>query len=171
MPPSEAPPVRLRPASAADAERLAALDAEGEVGRYIFADSPAEHVERLSRPDERVLVGEDTDGGFLGYVIFRGVENPHRSRELMRLAVARRGAGVGRRLLDAAVRYGFAELDAHRVWLDVFTDNARAWALYRAYGFVEEGRHRECVHHPELGWRSLVVLSLLEHEAATAPAS
>lgn len=176
MPPNETAAIRLRAAAPGDGERLAALDAEGEVGRFVFANSPSEHVERLARPDERVLIGEDADGGFLGYVIFRGIRNPHRSRELMRLAAARRGAGLGRRLLDAAVRYAFAELDAHRVWLDVFSDNERAWGLYRAYGFVEEGRQRECVHHPALGWRDLVVLSLLDREAvalgaATAPAS
>ncbi len=53
----------------------------------------------------------------------------------------RRGQGLGTRLLqatlDAAWAYGFL-----RVELGVFSHNARAYALYKKFGFVEEGVSR-----------------------------
>jgi L-phenylalanine/L-methionine N-acetyltransferase len=47
-------------------------------------------------------------------------------------------AGAGHGLTDAADRW----LGILRIELTVFTDNARAIALYRRYGFVLEGTHR-----------------------------
>lgn len=53
----------------------------------------------------------------------------------------RRGQGIGTRLLhatlDAAWAYGFL-----RVELGVFSHNARAYALYKKIGFVDEGISR-----------------------------
>jgi hypothetical protein len=57
----------------------------------------------------------------------------------------------------------FRDLGAHRFWLDVRSANARALALYRSEGFVEEGRLRESVKSGA-GFDSLIVLSLLESE-------
>lgn len=53
---------------------------------------------------------------------------------------ALRGAGVGRALMDAAIQWAEETPALSRVCLTVFDDNARAIRLYRAMGFVEEGR-------------------------------
>jgi RimJ/RimL family protein N-acetyltransferase len=50
-----------------------------------------------------------------------------------------RGRGVGSALLAAAVEWA-RKHDVHKLSLDVFPDNAAAIALYRKFGFVEEGR-------------------------------
>ena len=57
------------------------------------------------------------------------------------MAVARdwRGRGVGSALLDAAIGWS-RERGLHKLSLGVFAHNARAIALYRKFGFVEEGR-------------------------------
>lgn len=52
-----------------------------------------------------------------------------------------RGAGIGRRLLDAAVR-GAREAGLSRVELEVFSSNTIAIKLYERYGFAREGLHR-----------------------------
>ena len=57
----------------------------------------------------------------------------------------------------------FRDLGAHRFWLDVKARNARALALYRSEGFVEEGRLRESVRSGD-GYDSLIVMSMLEPE-------
>jgi ribosomal protein S18 acetylase RimI-like enzyme len=50
-----------------------------------------------------------------------------------------RGRGVGSALLDAAI--GLAhEQGLHKLCLEVFAHNTAAIALYRRYGFAEEGR-------------------------------
>ena len=57
------------------------------------------------------------------------------------MAVARewRGRGVGSALLAAAIEWA-RERDLHKLSLGVFAHNAGAIALYRKFGFVEEGR-------------------------------
>jgi RimJ/RimL family protein N-acetyltransferase len=57
------------------------------------------------------------------------------------MAIARpwRGRGVGSALLDAAIEWA-RERDLHKLSLGVFPHNAAGLALYRKYGFVEEGR-------------------------------
>lgn len=56
------------------------------------------------------------------------------------MAVARewRGRGVGSALLEAAIAWA-RERGLHKLSLSVFPHNAAAIALYRKYGFVEEG--------------------------------
>jgi RimJ/RimL family protein N-acetyltransferase len=57
------------------------------------------------------------------------------------LAVARewRGRGVGSALLAAAIEWA-RERGLHKLSLSVFAHNTAAIALYRKFGFVEEGR-------------------------------
>jgi len=57
------------------------------------------------------------------------------------MAIARewRGCGVGSALLAAAIEWA-RERGLHKLSLGVFPHNAGAIALYRKFGFVEEGR-------------------------------
>ncbi|HXD20804.1 MAG TPA: GNAT family N-acetyltransferase [Vicinamibacterales bacterium] len=66
----------------------------------------------------------------------------HGGRLGMGIAREFRGNGIGRRLLDAAVR-GAREAGLSRVELDVFSSNTSAVRLYERYGFVREGLHRK----------------------------
>ena len=50
-----------------------------------------------------------------------------------------RGHGVGSALLAAAIGWA-RERELHKLCLSVFPHNARGIALYRRFGFVEEGR-------------------------------
>jgi ribosomal protein S18 acetylase RimI-like enzyme len=57
------------------------------------------------------------------------------------MAVARewRGRGVGSALVQAAIKWS-REQGLHKLSLEVFSHNEAAIALYRKFGFVEEGR-------------------------------
>lgn len=55
---------------------------------------------------------------------------------------AHAGRGVGTALLAAAIACADQSLGLRRLELQVFADNAAAIALYRKFGFVEEGRSR-----------------------------
>ena len=57
------------------------------------------------------------------------------------MAIARewRGRGVGSALMAAAIDWA-RERGLHKLSLSVFAHNAAGIALYRKYGFVEEGR-------------------------------
>ncbi|WP_323119119.1 GNAT family N-acetyltransferase [Burkholderia alba] len=52
------------------------------------------------------------------------------------------GRGVGTALMAALVGRADRALGLRRIELTVFADNARAIALYRRFGFAEEGRSR-----------------------------
>jgi putative acetyltransferase len=52
------------------------------------------------------------------------------------------GKGLGDLLMTAIVHHADRWLDLRRIELTVFTDNARAIALYRRHGFAIEGTHR-----------------------------
>ncbi len=53
------------------------------------------------------------------------------------------GKGYGRDAMEVLLRFGFHELNLHRIGLAVFSYNARAVALYESLGFVREGTVRE----------------------------
>jgi ribosomal protein S18 acetylase RimI-like enzyme len=57
----------------------------------------------------------------------------------MAVAVPCRGRGVGSALLSAAIEKARSE-GLHKLSLEVFPHNDAAIALYRKFGFVEEGR-------------------------------
>ena len=56
---------------------------------------------------------------------------------------ARWGQGYGREAMELILRYGFDELNLHRIQLTVFEYNDRAIALYEKLGFRREGVYRE----------------------------
>lgn len=57
----------------------------------------------------------------------------------MMVAARWRGRGVGSALVAAAIEWARAQ-GMHKLSLSVFPHNAAAIALYRKFGFVEEGR-------------------------------
>ena len=75
-------------------------------------------------------------------VAFGGVDPSSYGYGEINMAVAHewRGRGVGSSLMEAAIEWA-RERGLHKLSLSVWPHNAAAIALYRKYGFVEEG-HR-----------------------------
>jgi RimJ/RimL family protein N-acetyltransferase len=129
-----------------------------------------QHEGAVRFPDFRHFIVEAGDEWpSAGFVILQGCRNPHGSVELKRLVLQPKGRGFGRACVRLLAAMAFRDLGAHRFWLDVKERNARALALYRDEGFVEEGRLRESVRS-DAGYESLIVMSMLreEHEARLA---
>ncbi|HEU4404376.1 MAG TPA: bifunctional GNAT family N-acetyltransferase/class I SAM-dependent methyltransferase [Polyangiaceae bacterium] len=80
------------------------------------------------------------------------------------------GRGVGRRLLDEAVRVGFGYLDLQRIELEVYVDNAAAIRLYERAGFVREGTKRRNAIRDGVHVDGHVMALLNPHVAGAAPA-
>jgi RimJ/RimL family protein N-acetyltransferase len=45
--------------------------------------------------------------------------------------------------MQTLLRYGFQQLNLHRIYLRVFSENQRAVHLYEKLGFQQEGRWRQ----------------------------
>lgn len=153
----------IRPAVAADADRLSAL---GEVTfRETFMDggfaipypaedlaawlpvayAPAKFAERIAGPDHAVWIAEDAAGAPVGYATAGPCGLPHpdvraAEGELYQLYVARagQGTGLGARLFDAAI--GWLERAGPRtLWLGVWSGNLKAQHFYARRGFARVG--------------------------------
>lgn len=126
-----------------------------------------QHEAAIRFPDFRHFVVEAGPGWpAAGFVILQGCRNPHGAVELKRLVLQPKGQGYGRACVRLLAEMAFRDLGAHRFWLDVKGRNARAQALYRRLGFVEEGRLRDAVRTSE-GFDDLIVMSMLEGEHTT----
>jgi diamine N-acetyltransferase len=162
--------VRLRPTMLSDLDFVASVEDDPANRPFITPWERVQHEGAVRFPDFRHFIVEAGEGyPSAGFVILQGCRNPNASIELKRIVLRPKGQGYGRACLRLLVQMAFRDLGAHRFWLDVRSANARALALYRSEGFVEEGLLRESVRNGS-GFDSLVVLSVLkdEYEAAVA---
>ena len=75
----------------------------------------------------------------IGFAILRDWNVPERTTQIRRVAVAKPGQGLGRRLVGAVLDAVFSETTAHRVYLGLFVGNDRARRAYAGAGLIAEG--------------------------------
>jgi RimJ/RimL family protein N-acetyltransferase len=69
-------------------------------------------------------------------------------------------------MLRGILDYVFQELQAHRLWLDVFETNTRAQHVYESLGFRREGVLREAIYRDgEYHTQWLMAILDCEYEA------
>lgn len=73
------------------------------------------------------------------------------------------GKGYGTEAMRILLRYAFNELNLHRVSLDVFEYNPRAYQSYLKAGFKEEGRRRMWLNRAGKRW-DLIYMGILRSE-------
>jgi diamine N-acetyltransferase len=153
----------LRPAVAADIPLIAALERRAEFRPFVGQWSEERHLQTLSSGDARYFVSELEGGTLQAFALIRGIQEASRSIELKRLVIATPGKGLGRQILKQLMRIVFEEFRAHRMFLDVYEDNARARHVYESLGFVYEGIMREAGERDEQ-FVSLHLMSMLDRE-------
>jgi ribosomal protein S18 acetylase RimI-like enzyme len=141
----------VRPATPGDEAALAALDEL--TWSWLSSPGPAPpsgtpFFDARTQPED-VLVA-DAGGTVAGYVRIGHPTSVPSNRHVVAITgiavdPARRGAGIGRALVDAAAREAAAR-GARRLTLRVLAPNAPARALYERAGFVVEGVLREEFH-------------------------
>jgi [ribosomal protein S18]-alanine N-acetyltransferase len=128
--------VTLRPATAADAPAMAALEAQ-----LFGADawSEAAVLAEVEGPGRHAVVAVD-DGQVVGYAVTMGSAD---LVDLQRIGVhpERQRQGVARTLLEDSLTHAREE-GATRMLLEVSAENAAALAFYAAADFVEIDRRR-----------------------------
>jgi diamine N-acetyltransferase len=156
--------LRLRPTLLDDLDYVLTLERAPENLPFITPWDRTQHEAAVRFPDIRHFIIEaGEDWAASGFVILIGLRSPHRSLELKRIVVSNKGQGIGRACLRMVMRMAFEDFSAHRLWLDVKSNNARARHVYESAGFTVEGVLRECLSDRD-EWLSLTVLSLLVSE-------
>jgi [ribosomal protein S18]-alanine N-acetyltransferase len=127
--------MRIRPATEADLDDIAALQADApEASQW----RPRDYLEHLT------LLAEDAQGRAAGFVVVRSVApGEHEVLNLVVDAACRR-QGVGLALLAGA-----GAIEAGRYFLEVRESNRGAREFYRGAGFAEAGRRRGYYASPE----------------------
>lgn len=168
--------VNLRPIDLGDAARYVAWFNDREVTRHLQMRYPLSLLaeegwirEQYGRPMAYGSGGnyaiETKDGVHLGGVGFHYV-NPENRKATLGITIGDKrywSKGYGTDAMLTLLRFGFDEMNLHRIDLSVDEDNARAIACYRKCGFVEEGRLR---HHRYAhgGYRDQLWMGLLRDE-------
>jgi ribosomal-protein-alanine N-acetyltransferase len=124
------------------------LPAVAEIEREVFSDPWSEKSfrEALAHPSIYFVAARGDADELLGYVVAWFVAD---EGQIANLAVAPSGwgCGIGRSLLDAALREAVLR-KATEVYLEVRDSNERARRLYRSRGFEEVGRRRGYYRRP-----------------------
>jgi ribosomal protein S18 acetylase RimI-like enzyme len=127
----------IRAARPDDGPALQAIDR----ATWSWDVSPAPVGAAAYRPEETLVA--ELDGEVAGYVALGAATPLESNRHVVHVrglavAPAYQGRGIGRALVEAAVRVA-RERGARRVTLRVLAPNVAARALYEACGFVVEG--------------------------------
>jgi len=144
------PGFTIRTATAADAEALVAIiDEVSREGRFFLrskfrqdTDVEAAFIELTIRHGGTILVAE-ADGRVVGWLTLQRDKTPFRRHIcLLGMGVLKpfRGQGIGRKLVNEALRFARASEGIERIELSVRATNTAAIALYQSAGFAYEGR-------------------------------
>ena len=144
--------ISVRRATVADAEAFAAMLGHPEVFPQLLQMPHANPelwrtrlADNVGKPD-LLLVAVTADGQVVGGAGLHPAGASPRRRHVMELGMQVQPAwqhqGVGTQLLQALCEYADNWLGLLRLELVVYADNDKAQALYRRFGFVQEGVHR-----------------------------
>jgi diamine N-acetyltransferase len=127
-------PVRLRAATVSDLPHVVAFERHPDTESFIIAWPLERHAAAMSDTDVRYLIIEEGRKP-VGFLLVAGLAPLGDRIELRRIVVGQKGLGIGRAAIERLLSWAFAMERVQVVWLDVFSDNARALHLYESIGF------------------------------------
>ncbi len=138
------PSIYIRKTEPKDIPFVITAERHPENSPYVYQWSDEEHLLALTSSNlKHYVIADKTTEALAGYVILDDVLNTSHSINLRRIVITQKGQGIGKIVLELIKEVVFKELNAHRLWLDVFTDNKKAYQIYSKSGFKEEGLLRE----------------------------
>jgi RimJ/RimL family protein N-acetyltransferase len=166
--------VRLRAVEPTDAANACKWINDREVTRYLMARYPyslaseQEWAANAAKPNDYTEVRfaiETKDGLHIGLCGLHRGRPEERTADLGIMIGDKeyQERGFGTDTMLTIVRFGFEQMNLHRVCLGVFEFNQRAQAVYRKVGFVEEGRDRHGYFQDGRYW-DVIRMSILEDE-------
>lgn len=116
----------------------------GEIPESAFVDT----IRALQDGQHGVYLVAERDGEIVGHVLLAPLSLAARAHVCTLTIVvypAWQGRGIGRALMQQAITWARQNTRLEKIELTVRADNARAIALYRTWGFEDEGRLRRRV--------------------------
>jgi RimJ/RimL family protein N-acetyltransferase len=148
----------------ADLDYVMSIECAAAQQRFVWEWSRKQHEQSLKSPARLHLIVESVPlGKSVGFILINDVNSPSKCVEFQRIVIQPTNQGYGSQAIRLLKRYVFEDLKAHRLWLSVKEFNARARAVYRSEGFIEEGTLRECVKGPEQ-YESVIIMAILDRE-------
>lgn len=125
----------VRAATEADIAWIVSQEQRPDFAAFIHSWPREQHERNLIDADMLYLIAVDEEQERLAFIILSRLSSKTKEIKLVRMAVTRPGAGLGKQILMAVLDMAFNKLGANRLWLEVFDDNVRAIRAYEAVGF------------------------------------
>ena len=164
-------PAVVEPAVPADAAAILAIHRRVLVEGDWFITEPDEFPERIESKAAMIREAARSENGAIfvarqshllvgwAQVVGGGRRRTHHVGRLEMMVDARaRGVGVGRTLLGRVVAWAQDCPALHKLSLNVFAHNTRARALYRSFGFIEEGTREKEYRFADGSWRDDILM-------------
>lgn len=149
---------RLRRIERADIPTFARWFSDPEVRQFLMVNRPISLAQeekwfenKLNDRDSELFAIEiaqgDEIGTHIGNIELMSIDWVNRSAELG-IVIGEKacwGQGYGSDAIRTLLRFGFHDLNLHRIFLRVHSDNPRGIRAYEKCGFQHEGRQREAV--------------------------
>lgn len=103
----------------------------------------------------------------VGHISLGSISRKNRAGRISRVLVGNkeaRGKGICQGMMNAILKFGFEELELHRISLGVYDFNTAAIRCYEKCGLVKEGVQRDVLRYKKDEYWSLLEMSILEHE-------
>ena len=126
--------ISLTKANLSDVDFIIKLESKAENSKFIIPYTKSRHIDNINSSDYEYLI-INYEAGPVGYIINK-IDFVNHALEIVRIVIDRKGLGLGKAsLLSVIQRY--LSMDYKKIWLDVFSDNIIANALYTKIGFVK----------------------------------
>ena len=163
--------ITLRPLSNNDAEVIFASFSDTEVtyltGTYqtFTLDQVKTHYSQIVDANDRVdyaITSKEDSSVVLGEVVLNDI-NWHNHSANFRIALLYKelfGKGYGTQATQLILKYGFEDLNLHRIELEVYDFNTRAIHVYEKVGFIREGIKRDTLFW-QGSYHNAIIMSML----------
>ena len=147
--------IRLRPFKPSDSDTIAGWFNDEKIfnywsgGQYNFPLSAQQIIDKskIYEADENafMMTALDTDGEVCGHFIFRLADYEKNSIHIGHIVVSpnKRGQGLGKAMIEMALKYAIEIMGMKRITLGVYADNIPAKKCYESIGFKEYSQEKE----------------------------
>ncbi|MBS4174102.1 GNAT family protein [Bacillus sp. FJAT-49736] len=111
-----------------------------------------------------LIIAKETNQ-VIGDIALQSIDHLNRNANI-RISIenqVNRGKGYGTEALQLLLEHGFGVLNLHRIELNVFAYNEKAYQVYEKIGFKKEGIQRDALYY-DFKYHDSILMAILEEE-------